>query len=333
MTKVYFYLSLLVCCAALPAVAQYAPQAPLTGHQGIIDSSHLFQEWADGGTIYRGWLNIADKSLGQPTVGNNNSVLGYPDADVYSLGDSGVAVLTFPHSIKNGAGPDFAVFENGFSDPLHPEMSYMELAFVEVSSDGANFVRFPASCNIQDTLQIDNFSYSNASLVNNLAGKYKVGYGTPFDLEELKNSEGLDINNITHIRIVDVVGALDSVYASFDQSGRLINDAYPTAYISGGFDLNAVGVINSNKPVTAIHDWAVEAGISAYPNPVTGLLNLKSDSDLQMVCALHDITGKRLMQFTWKRQAAIHLDNFPQGLYLLHLNNGKNTTVMKIDKR
>lgn len=333
MTKVYFYLSLLTSSIALPAMAQYAPQAPLTGHQGIIDSSHLFQEWADGSTIYRGWLNIANKSLGQPSIGNNNSVLGYPDSDVYSLGDSGVAVLTFPHSIKNGTGPDFAIFENGFSDPLHPELSYMELAFVEVSSDGEHFVRFAANCNIQDTQQVDNFSYSNASQVNNLAGKYKVGYGTPFDLDELKGSEGLDINNITHVRIIDVVGTLDSAFASFDQTGRLINDAYPTEYISGGFDLNAVGVINSNKPVTGINDWAVAAGVSVYPNPVTNILNLKADGDQLMECSLNDITGKRLKQFTWKWQAAIQLDDMMPGLYFLHIHNGKNSMVMKINKR
>ena len=54
------------------------------------------------------------------------------------LGDDGSLVLTFPAPIADGAGPDFAVFENAFST------EFLELAFVEVSSDGTNFTRFPA---------------------------------------------------------------------------------------------------------------------------------------------------------------------------------------------
>ena len=57
---------------------------------------------------------------------------------VVSLGDGGSITLTFAHPLSDGTGPDLAVFENAFND------TFLELAFVEVSSDGANFVRFPA---------------------------------------------------------------------------------------------------------------------------------------------------------------------------------------------
>src|SRR6185436_14379894 len=141
---------------------------------------------------------------------------------------------TFQNPVYNGPGFDFAVFENGFytASPL----AFLEFAFVEVSSDGNNFFRFAATSNIQDTTQVP-MTGVDCSLVNNLAGKYVSGYGTPFDLDELKNTSGLDINNVTHIKLIDVVGTVNDSYATHDQYGHKINDPYPTPFASSGFDL------------------------------------------------------------------------------------------------
>ena len=76
-------------------------------------------------------------------------------------------------------------------------------------------------------------------MIHNLAGKYQGGYGTPFDLDDLKDQEGLDVNRITHVKIIDIVGngtALDSL-------GNIIYEPYPTVQ-SAGFDLDAIGVIH-----------------------------------------------------------------------------------------
>jgi hypothetical protein len=80
--------------------------------------------------------------------------------------------------------------------------------------------------------------------VDGLAGKYRQGYGTPFDLEQLGTKDevisGLvDLMAITHIRIVDIIG--DGTYR--DSKGNPIYDPYRTAG-SAGFDLDAVGVSN-----------------------------------------------------------------------------------------
>ena len=75
-----------------------------------------------------------------------------------------------------------------------------------------------------------------------------MGYGTPFDLEELRGSEGLDIDRITHVRLVDVVGTIDPQYATRDYKGRIVNDPWPTndtIWGSGGFDLTGVAVLRS----------------------------------------------------------------------------------------
>jgi hypothetical protein len=64
-------------------------------------------------------------------------------------------------------------------------LAYLELAFVEVSSDGINYFRFPATSLTPTDNQVSNTAYMNAANINNLAGKYIGGYGTPFDLDEL----------------------------------------------------------------------------------------------------------------------------------------------------
>lgn len=330
--KSIFYSLLFSGLSVTTAFAQFPPQANQTGSDAIHASDNRFRDWASGCTYNRGWLDIADKSLGQPYFGGDTSALGYPDANVLSLGDSGVAVVTFPYSIRNGAGPDFAIFENGFANPQDLAMAYLEFAFVEVSSDGANFYRFPAVCNIQDTIQADNFTYLNASLVHNLAGKYIAGYGTPFDLEDLKGTTGLNLDNITHVRLVDVIGSIDTAHASFDRNNKAINDPYPSVYPSGGFDLNAVGVINSNKP-TGINQLAVDVQLHMYPNPASELLYLEVQSEQELHYQLADISGRIRTAGVFRHKVAITTAQLAPGLYFLQLSNGTDKSVLKVSKR
>ena len=103
--------------------------------------------------------------------GVDSYAVGVADNKVVSLGDSGVALLTFDVPIRNNVGPDFLVFENGFS------ANYLELAFVEVSSDGIHFFRFPAVSNRSITKQIGPYdTFGEVNGLYNLAGKYEVNY-------------------------------------------------------------------------------------------------------------------------------------------------------------
>ena len=77
-----------------------------------------------------------------------------------------------------------------------------------------------------------------------IAGKFELNYGVPFDLEELADSSNIDIDEITHIRVIDVVGSINTEYASYDALGNIINDPWPTNFPSSGFDLDAVAVIH-----------------------------------------------------------------------------------------
>ena len=126
--------------------------------------------------------------------------------DVVSLGEGGTITLSFERPLADGPGPDFAVFENGFSD------GFLELAFVEVSSDGEHFVRFPSA--YLGLEPIGPFNEHDPELIDGLAGKYRRGYGTPFDLSVLAWSAP------TQAGLSTCIGSLRSAWSMCRAMGR-----------------------------------------------------------------------------------------------------------------
>ena len=299
---------------ALSANAQFAPQAGISGSTAV--SPAQISAWATSCSVQRGLMHMAQPALGYVTAGDSSLVTGSADGSIVSLGDSGLAVVTFAQPIANGPGPDFAVFENGFSNPANAEEAYLELAFVEVSSDGQQFFRFPSSSHTQSSQQIAGAGeYADARGIHNLAGKYKGGYGTPFDLQDLAGRPGLDISRITHIRIIDVIGDIQQ-YQSFDDSGRVINDPYPTPFPIGGFDLDAVGVIR--QTAVGYQQHATVRPV-LYPNPVTTSLQLSAAEDATRL-QLHDASGRLLLEAQLQAgNARLELGQLAPGLYFISL--------------
>lgn len=281
--KITATIAFFLCIAC--ANGQFAPAAGQAGSTAIYKDSSIIVGWATGYEITRGYMQINLPDSGLASVGNSSSAIGKAgEGGVVSLGDGGVATLTFSTPITNGVGADFCVFENSFLD------TFLEFAFVEVSSDGVNFVRFPAISHTQDTIQTDGFGYTQPEQIHNLAGKYRALYGTPFDLEELIDSANININNITHVRIRDVIGSIDSMYATYDTEGHKINDPFPTPFPSGGFDLDAVGVIHQAPLSTTTISTTT---VKLYPNPFTNTLTI-SVNELTY-CRIVNSMGQELM--------------------------------------
>jgi hypothetical protein len=247
--------------------AQFDPQVGLQGSTAIHRDSSIIKAWAIGYSVKRGWQNCADTILGKATAGNEESIPGKAGNGIVSLGDGGEAILHVYHPVMNGPGYDFVIFENGFLDQsLDTGAAYLELAFVEVSSDGIHYFRFPASC-LNDTLnQLGPFSAMHAEKINNLAGKYIAPYGTPFDLDDIPDDSLLNKNAITHIRVMDVVGSLNDAYCTRDTAGNKINDPWPTPFPSSGFDLDALGVIHQNTLIISLPE-KLHTSFTVYPNP------------------------------------------------------------------
>lgn len=302
------------------ACAQFAGPAETPGSTAMHRDSSAFVNWANACQLQLGLVDISNPFSGNAASGDANSPLGFPDEMCVSLGDSGVATVTFSQAISNEPGPDFAVFENAFSD------QFLELAFVEVSSDGVNFTRFPAISNTQTEIQIGPFSaVGDATLLNNLAGKYRANFGTPFDLEELSGTVGLDLSAITHVRIIDVVGKISGDHVQYDSNGHPINDPYSTAFPSGGFDLDAIGVIHQ-QPLGTTDSETVS--FTVYPNPIhsNGKLNVQSNAELDGL-KLYGVDGALLFS---SNSTSISLENCPSGIYFLEIQSNQSSHTQKI---
>lgn len=329
MKKIIFSVGFLL--TQLIAVAQFAPPAGQAGSTAIYKDSSIFVAWATRCSIVRGFQDISNPSLGYAITGDSTMATGLAGENgVVSLGDGGYAILTFANAIIDGAGWDFAVFENSFSD------SFLELAFVEVSSDGINYFRFPSTSNTQDTLQIESFGLSDATNIDNLAGKYRALYGTPFDLQQLSSQAGLNVNAITHVKIIDVVGSILSAYATYDQYGNIINDPWNTPFESSGFDLDAVGVINSAN-TSSTNDLIAKNSFNMYPNPAKDVVSLElsnvNQSELRI--SIVDYTGKEIIKapFLSNQQAStiqLNIDDLNTGLYFISVLSASSTYTQKL---
>jgi len=313
---------LLFVMLAFNAGAQYAPPAGQEGSTAIYVDSAVFVDWANNCNLQRGWMNMADTSLGKTIYGNAESATGKADNNVVSLGDGGMATLWFSKPVVNGEGSDFAVFENAFTN------EFLELAFVEVSSDSINFYRFPAVSNTQTGIQVETFGTLDATNIHNLAGKYRAFYGVTFDLEELKDTIGLDVNHVVAVRLVDVIGSIDSSFCTYDSRGIKINDPWPTPFETGGFDLDAVGVIHNSA--TAVYQNSATDMI-VQPNPCVDFVEVSVNV---LTVRVFDVSGKLLASYNTTGNRRIGLFSLPKGLLLLEMENGNHQRrVFKLIKK
>ncbi len=218
--------------ASLAAAGPYPPAAGTDGSTAIGLNDPNISGWATGYFNYFPGpeCDIEWQTPEKATGPAQGIVQG--NHDIVSLGRGGTITMVFDGGIGDGDGFDFAVFENGVND------YFLELGFVRVSSDGENFYGF--YCDSLTAGAVGAYGIVYPTDVNGLGGKYRHGYGTPFDLAELRGvSPYLDVDNVRYVQIVDIVG--DG--GDLDTSGKPIYDPYPTIG-SAGFDLDAIGVIN-----------------------------------------------------------------------------------------
>jgi hypothetical protein len=250
----------------LPVLASagiFAPPPGQPNSTAVDQDDAAIEAWATGYRDYTPGTNLdaefqtPEKSVGE--AGNSDGANAGVIYDIVSLGRGGSITVTFSRPIVNGPGYDFAVFENSFDD------TFLEFGRVRVSSDGINFVAFPALSLVPSP--VGGFGSVDATDVAQVAGKYRGGFGTPFDLEQLRDRSGIDLNDVRYVKIADIVGdgsaankltpASLAYYLGVGEAelpGALVTlaenapaaiyDVYPTIG-SAGFDLDAVAVMNA----------------------------------------------------------------------------------------
>ncbi len=304
----------------------YAPAAGQPGSTAIAKGDSSFVAWATGVEVTRGLIDIVNPTTvyqgsSYATFGTPENAIGSVDGTLVSLGDAGEAIITFAQPITDADGYDFAVFENGLSD------TFLELAFVEVSSDGINYFRFPSHSKTQTVTQIGGFGAVDPTKLNNLAGKYRANFGTPFDISDVADNVLLDKTSITHIKLIDVVGVINSPHARYDSFGNQINELYSTPFNTGGFDLDAVGVIN--QKTLGLNDVKHNTTIVLYPNPASSSFQISETGTLE----IYTISGSLVLKQELKvKQTPVSIDNLISGIYIVKLTNANGTRTQKLVK-
>jgi hypothetical protein len=278
----------MLCVAVWTSLSQAGPFPGFLDRSTAIDS---MTAWANEVISYApapGVTETPGYPPGSPAIPNNiaSRGLGPADGQTVSLGElttsqlaaqtvpPGKIAVSFSQPIFNGPGADFAIFENA-GDYYGSPYIFAELAFVEVSSNGSDFARFPAiSHNIQDNgdsvLDPDelnaiygaSFAGADTTNIHNLAGVHPMGSGTPMDLDDLVENflvtTGLvNLHRIKYVRLVDIPGN----GSFFDSQNNPIFDAWETS-TSGGFDLDAVGATHTIPEPTAC--WLIRLVLIAF---------------------------------------------------------------------
>jgi len=149
----------------------FPPAAGQPGSQAVFATDSDIDGWADAVEVYNPGLEVDAgfrtplKALGE--AGNSDGAGQGYTFDIVSLGRGGSITLAFSPPITNGAGFDFAVYENSFDD------DFLELATVEVSSDGQIFVAFPAMSTVPAAVSA--FGSVDPTDIEQVAGKYRGG--------------------------------------------------------------------------------------------------------------------------------------------------------------
>ena len=227
------------CWAAAPLVAgPYSPSPKSVGSVAIdayedeemtlrnpelVAWANAFLNYLPGPNVSQTWQTPGG-ALG-PT--NDTGFHNSNTTTIVTLGDGGSITLSFATPILDTDGFDLVVFENGISTTAG--RGFFELAFVEVSTDGIVFLRFPAHSTTPTPTSPYAFLELDPTNLDGMAGKYPATYGTPFDFA------WLGLTSVSHVRIVDILGNGQT----FDANNQPIYDPYPTAG-SAGFDLDAV---------------------------------------------------------------------------------------------
>ncbi|MCD4697291.1 MAG: T9SS type A sorting domain-containing protein, partial [Bacteroidales bacterium] len=133
-------------------------------------------------------------------------------------------------------------------------------------------------------------------------------------------------------------GCIQDEFATHDSQGHKVNDPWPTLFPSGGFDLDAVGVIHNTSNANIIDKYLTN--VMFYPNPVSEYLYISSPVRLKFnSIELIDIFGKswylgfRDNSIDKYQPLKINISSLPAGIYMIIMNFDNFSLTRKIFKK
>jgi hypothetical protein len=182
----------------------------------------VVREFSPGAFAGFGQTELPWIVLGPPVPGG----LVQGSTDVVALGDGGSIEVSFRDNIVfDGPGDDLVIYENAFHIGSPTGELFTEYAYVEVSTDGLEWTRFPV-----DLLTGEGLAGRTAVLQEPADPLDPAAGGDRFDIGEL----GLDF--VRHVRLIDAGAEIDDVGNYAPSANR------------AGFDLDAAAAIHSTPP-------------------------------------------------------------------------------------
>jgi hypothetical protein len=85
---------------------------------------------------------------------------------------------------------------------------------------------------------------------------------------------------------------------------------------------------------TGIEDVKDQYGISIYPNPTNGVINIENTNSSNLVISVYDVAGNKIeVVNTGNLNTKINLSSYVKGIYFVVINTGNDTFSQKIIKR
>ncbi|HRP02119.1 MAG TPA: T9SS type A sorting domain-containing protein [Candidatus Kapabacteria bacterium] len=282
--------------------------------QSYIDTVYFYKL---GTLIYQDSINpyYPNNIFGKPSAKASLEVPEASPEEILSIGIGGEIIVGFKdYVLKDGDGVDFIIFENAFINPVNQGI-FAEPAIVSVSSDGVNYIEFPFN-----TVTMDGFAG-----INPINGKYEPSQyplcgGDGFDLATI----GMD--NIKYIKIRDT----SEITTYLDED----NKYYSPKFLVSGFDLDAVAGlylekttgINDDSDIENIKD--IKISFNSYSNIIkVNIANIK-----QSLVEIYDLLGNKVYSNSINKSCEININNYPNGIYILHIINGSNLKTVRILK-
>ncbi len=198
-----------------------------------------------------------DSALGAPT----GQGLWMGSGETYTLGVGGSITLSFTSPIQDGPGTDLIVCENPFY-VVQTTVAFIEALYVEVSTDGVQFVRFPNHYSgpagpFPPTTGIPPHWFTGFAGVLPVSGNpvnginpldVVAGGGDAFDLRDLAGAPAVlsgqvDLFDIRFVRLTDVRAGPD-----VDDAGNHVWDCGLDDFASA--EVDAVVAVNNNDNAT-----------------------------------------------------------------------------------
>src|SRR5690606_82613 len=108
---------------------------------------------------------------------------------------------------------------------------------------------------------------------------------------------------------------------------------------------NQAEIIFDSNPSIWTNTWTTEfvtalgtqqhslANVAVYPNPSTGIINVRSESMIENL-SINDVTGKKIMTRDFNsNDVSVDISNLSNGIYFMSIQSGKQQQTVRIVKQ